>query len=207
MTTNKTNYSTSITKRLLDLLLTIPGLIVISPVLIIVSLIVYAEDRGPVFFRQNRVGLNGKSFKMFKFRTMIVDAEKYGGQLTVGRDPRITRVGYWLRKFKLDELPQLFNVVTGEMSLVGPRPEVIRYVELYNDEQRQVLKLKPGITDLASIKYSNENDILANSADPDKTYIEQIMPEKIAINLDYATSASLIADFLVILKTIAKIFK
>lgn len=207
MTTRQTNYSTSITKRLLDLILTIPGLIVISPILIIVYVIVYAEDRGPVFFRQSRVGLNGKSFKMFKFRTMIVDAEKYGGQLTVGKDARITRVGYWLRKFKLDELPQLFNVVTGEMSLVGPRPEVIRYVELYNDEQRRVLKLKPGITDLASIKYSNENDILANSADPDKAYIEQIMPEKIAINLDYAVSASLVADFVVILKTIAKIFK
>lgn len=133
---------------------------------------------------------------------MVVDAEHKGSALTVGRDPRITRVGHWLRATKVDELPQLLNVWMGEMSLVGPRPEVQKYVDLYMDEQRKVLELKPGITDLASVKYRRESELLARSDDPDRTYVEEIMPEKVRINLDYATQASLWGDIRVILLTL-----
>lgn len=142
---------------------------------------------------------------MYKFRTMVVDAEKKGNLLTVGGDPRITKSGRLLRKFKLDELPQLINVIKGEMSLVGPRPEVEKYVNLYTNEQREVLNLYPGITDPASIEYVNESELLAQSSDPEKLYVEKIMPEKIRINLEYARKASWWTDFLVIVKTLARI--
>ncbi|MGC8744987.1 MAG: sugar transferase, partial [Verrucomicrobiia bacterium] len=146
-------------------------------------------------------------FLMWKFRTMVVDAEKKGSLITVGKDPRITKVGYFLRKFKLDEFPQLINVLKGEMSLVGPRPEVEKYVNLYTSEQRKVLDIIPGMTDPASIKYVNENEILASAEDPEKVYIEIIMPEKINLNLEYAKTASCWKDFLVIIKTFLGILK
>ncbi len=195
-----------IAKRCFDLCLTVPGVLLLSPVLLLVAIAIKLEDKGPVFFRQVRVGRGGTSFRMWKFRTMIVDAEQHGAQLTVGKDPRITRSGHWLRKSKLDELPQLFNVVTGEMSLVGPRPEVPRYVALYTPEQRRVLELIPGITDLASIKYRHENELLAAATDPERVYIEEVMPEKIAINLTYAQKANIFRDFSVIVGTLWKIF-
>ena len=177
------------------------------PLFVIVALLIKIEDGGPVFFVQKRIGYKGKAFYMWKFRTMVIDAEKKGGLITVGKDPRITRIGYYLRKFKLDEFPQLFNVLKGEMSLVGPRPEVEKYVMLYNSEQREVLNLIPGMTDPASIKYVNENEILAQADDPEKVYIEQVMPEKIRLNLEYAEKATCCSDFLIIIKTFFRIFE
>ena len=193
-------------KRLFDLFCTVPGVIVLSPVFFIVSLIIKLTDNGPVFFKQERIGYRGKPFKMLKFRTMIVDAEKLGGQLTVGNDKRITKIGAILRRIKIDELPQLFNVLEGEMSLVGPRPEVPKYVQMYSDKQRLVLELVPGITDPASIKFRNESEILAMADDPEQVYVENIMPEKIRLNLEYARDASLISDLKTVLQTILKIF-
>jgi len=194
-------------KRAFDFCLACFGLLIIWPVLLVVALLIVLDDRGPVFFRQLRVGRFGKPFRMWKFRTMVVDAEKIGAQITVGRDPRITRIGEKLRKTKVDELPQLFNVVTGEMSFVGPRPEVPRYVELYTEEQRTVLDLMPGITDPASLRYRDENDVLAQAADPERLYREDIMPEKIRLNLDYAADAGLGRDIGVILQTIRRMFR
>ncbi|HOP79113.1 MAG TPA: sugar transferase [Armatimonadota bacterium] len=199
------SYTQSLTKRLFDLTFALPGLIVLSPLFILITLLIFMDDKGPVIFAQQRAGKNGKLFLMYKFRTMIAGAESFGRQLTVGEDKRITRTGSLLRKTKLDELPQLINVVLGNMSLVGPRPEVPKYVALYTPEQREVLKLTPGITDPASIKYRNESDILSNSSNPEQTYIEQIMPDKIRLNLEYAAHASLITDFTLILKTIARL--
>ncbi|HOM71345.1 MAG TPA: sugar transferase [Armatimonadota bacterium] len=199
------SYTQSLTKRLFDLTFALPGLIVLSPLFILITLLIFMDDKGPVIFAQQRAGKNGKLFLMYKFRTMIAGAESFGRQLTVGEDKRITRTGSLLRKTKLDELPQLINVVLGNMSLVGPRPEVPKYVALYTPEQREVLKLTPGITDPASIKYRNESDILSNSSNPEQTYIEQIMPDKIRHNLEYAAHASLITDFTLILKTIARL--
>ncbi len=189
-------------KRVFDLFWTIPGLVVLSPLFGVIALWIKLDDGGPVFFRQERVGQNGQLFRIWKFRTMVVDAEKRGRPLTVGRDPRITRAGYRLRRYKLDELPQLLNVLRGEMSLVGPRPEVPRYVALYTPEQRRVLDLMPGITDPASIRYRHENELLSQAEDPEKVYVEEIMPEKIRINLDYAQRATIWSDFWVILQTL-----
>jgi lipopolysaccharide/colanic/teichoic acid biosynthesis glycosyltransferase len=189
-------------KRAFDLFWSLLGLAVLAPVLALVALAVKVEDGGLVFFRQVRIGLGGRPFRIWKFRTMVVDAERQGPAITVGRDPRITRVGAWLRATKLDEIPQLLNVVAGEMSLVGPRPEVPRYVELYTESQRAILALRPGITDLASIKYRNESELLAQAADPDRTYVQDILPDKVQINLAYATRAWVGTDFLVILATL-----
>lgn len=193
-------------KRIFDLTLCIPGLLVLSPLMLVIMLFIRMDGGKTVFFRQERVGKNGKPFRIWKFRTMVEDAEKLGKQLTVGEDPRITKTGRVLRKTKLDELPQLFNVLKGEMSFVGPRPEVPRYVDLYTDEQKDVLKLTPGITDLASIRYRDENELLAKSDDPEKTYIEEIMPEKIRINLEYAKNANVLTDLGVIFKTLFRVF-
>lgn len=192
-------------KRLFDLFWSTLGLLTLWPLFLIIAILIKLDDGGPVFYRQERVGYKGRPFKIWKFRTMIVNAEKVGKPLTVGRDPRITRVGYWLRKFKLDELPQLINVFLGEMSLVGPRPEVPKYVALYNAEQKRVLNLMPGITDPASIKFKDESELLAQASDPEKFYIEKIMPEKIRLNLEYAERATLWSDFLVILQTLVHI--
>ena len=189
-------------KRIFDLFWSTAGLCLLWPLFLLVGLLVKIEDGGPIFFRQRRIGWHGHPFHMWKFRTMVVDAEKKGSSLTVGRDPRITRVGHWLRATKVDELPQLLNVWAGDMSLVGPRPEVQRFVDLYSAEQRQVLELRPGITDLASVKYRKEGELLAVSRDPDQTYVDEIMPEKIRINLEYAAQASVWTDFRVILLTL-----
>lgn len=192
-------------KRFFDLLFSSLGLVVLSPVLAVLALLVWLEDHGPVFYCQVRVGLHGQQFRIWKFRSMVLNADKLGLLLTVGRDPRITRVGYVLRQTKLDELPQLFNVLVGEMSFVGPRPEVQKYVDLYSPEQRQVLELTPGITDLASIKYRAEAELLAASSAPEQTYIDEIMPAKIRLNLEYAQGSSVVSDLLVILRTLVRV--
>jgi len=194
-------------KRLFDLFWSALGLLLLLPVFLGIALAIKLDDGGPVFFRQQRIGYRGRPFTMWKFRTMVVDAERRGGSLTVGRDPRVTRVGYWLRKTKLDELPQLWNVLKGEMSLVGPRPEVPRYVALYTEEQRRVLELVPGITDPASIRFRHESELLARSPDPERTYVEVVMPEKIRLNLEYAERATVWSDFLVILQTFLSLFR
>lgn len=189
-------------KRIFDLFWAVTGLLLLWPVFLLVALLIKVEDGGAVFFRQVRVGWKGRLFRMWKFRTMVMDAERLGRAITVGGDARITRVGHWLRATKVDELPQLLNVLTGDMSLVGPRPEVQKYVDLYSEDQCRVLELRPGITDLASVKYRRESELLAGAEDPDRTYVDEIMPEKIRINLEYAGQASLVGDFKVILMTL-----
>jgi lipopolysaccharide/colanic/teichoic acid biosynthesis glycosyltransferase len=188
--------------RIFDLLASIAGLLLLLPILLVVALLINLEDRGPVFFRQVRIGRHGHAFRIWKFRTMVVDAERLGKAITVGQDPRVTRCGHWLRRWKLDELPQLINVVTGEMGLVGPRPEVSRYVELYSEAQKRVLDLRPGITDLASIAYRHESELLEAQADPEAYYIQHIMPDKIRINLEYAAKASLWKNIQVVFATL-----
>lgn len=164
------------------------------------------DSRGPVFFRQERVGRNFRPFRIFKFRTMVVDAPRLGGQITSGHeDPRITRVGRFLRRWKLDELPQLFNVVCGDMSLVGPRPEVPRYVEMFRDEYKEVLRVRPGITDLASIKFRDEASLLSGSADPEQTYVKEILPEKLALAREYVARASFGFDLRILFRTALRI--
>lgn len=190
------------TKRAFDLFWAGLGLCLLVPIFLVIAILIKLEDGGPVFYLQERVGRRGLHFRIRKFRTMVVDADKRGPQITVGRDPRVTRLGYWLRKFKIDELPQLVNVWKGEMSLVGPRPEVPHYVAMYSQEQARVLELLPGITDVASIRYRNESDFLARAADPERVYIQEIMPHKIRLNLEYEAKASIWTDFLVIVRTI-----
>ncbi|MCE5262693.1 MAG: polysaccharide biosynthesis protein [Deltaproteobacteria bacterium] len=191
-----------VSKRIFDLFWTIAGLLLLWPLFAVIALLVKLDDGGPVFFRQERIGYRGKTFRMWKFRTMVVDAEQHGLPLTIEEDPRITRIGRRLRRYKLDELPQLINVLRGDLSLVGPRPEVAKYVALYTEEQRRVLNLIPGITDPASMKYENENAVLAKSADPETAYIREIMPDKIRINLDYGANPSLFHDVLIITRTV-----
>ena len=188
-------------KRLFDLCFAVPGIVLLAPVFLVIAVLIKFDDGGPVFFRQERVGYRGRRFRVWKFRTMVVGAERQGA-LTVGNDPRVTRVGRWIRKFKLDELPQLINVVLGEMSLVGPRPEVPKYVALYSEKELPVLDLVPGITDPASIAFRNESEILGRSPDPERTYVDFIMPEKIRLSLEYAGRATRWADFLVIVQTL-----
>lgn len=174
--------------------------------MIIIAILIKLDSKGPIFFKQVRVTKNGREFKIFKYRTMRVGSDKYS-QITVGKDSRITKVGDFLRKYKLDEIPQLINVLIGDMSLVGPRPEVPKYVALYTEEQREILKVRAGITDYASIEFSNENDILANENDPEKAYIEKIMPRKIELNKKYLSEISVMTDIKIILLTIKKILK
>ncbi|SFC85993.1 sugar transferase [Clostridium uliginosum] len=198
------NKFNKIVKRIFDFICSSLGLIVLSPVFLIIVLKIKSGSDGPVFFKQIRVGEYQKEFKILKFRTMVVDAEKLGKQITVGKDNRITKVGSFLRKYKLDELPQLINVFKGDMSLVGPRPEVPRYVELYNEEQKQVLEVKPGITDLASIRYKDENDLLGTAENPEEFYINTIMPDKLALNVEYIKKSNVFFDIYIIVKTILK---
>ncbi|WP_243295381.1 sugar transferase [Geothrix mesophila] len=188
--------------RLFDFLGAILGLVLLSPGLVLLAVLIRLVDGGPVFYRQVRVGRGGRPFRIWKFRTMVVDADRIGRPLTVSGDPRVTRTGAWLRRWKLDELPQLINVVTGEMGFVGPRPEVPRFVALYTEAQRRVLDLRPGITDLASIAYRNESDLLEGHEDPESHYIGTILPDKIRINLDYAAKAGLWRNLKVILATL-----
>jgi len=193
-------------KRIFDIVSSLFGLIVLSPFMLIIAILIKLDSKGPIFFKQVRVTKNGREFKILKYRTMRVGSDKYS-QITVGKDSRITKVGDFLRKYKLDEIPQLINVLIGDMSLVGPRPEVPKYVALYTEEQREILKVRAGITDYASIEFSNENDILANETDPEKAYIEKIMPRKIELNKKYLSEISVMTDIKIILLTIKKILK
>lgn len=188
-------------KRCFDFCISLAGLVVLSPLLLAIALAVRLSSGGPVFFLQERVGRGFRRFKICKFRTMVIDAPKLGLQITAGEDPRITRVGRFLRKWKLDELPQLFNVLKGEMSLVGPRPEVPRYVEMFREDYACVLSVRPGITDPASLKYRDEAAILAHSENPEETYVQQILPEKIAMAKDYVARSSLRGDIVLIWQT------
>lgn len=192
-------------KRGFDVLASLTGLVLLSPVLAVVALAIKLTSPGPVFFRQERVGRGFRRFEILKFRTMVPDAPKLGGQLTAGEDPRITRVGRLLRKTKLDELPQLINVVKGDMSFVGPRPEVPRYVEIFRDDYRELLTVRPGITDLASLKYRDESEVLGRSSDPETTYVEQVLPEKIALGKQYLRRSSLWFDVGLIFKTLFRL--
>lgn len=191
-------------KRIFDFVVSLVGVIVISPILLIVAIAIKIDSKGNVLFLQKRVGRNGKPFYIYKFRTMVTDAEKLGKQITVGKDNRITKVGAFLRKYKIDELPQLLNVVKGDMSLVGPRPEVPRYVELYNEEERKVLEVRPGITDLASLRYKDENEILGKVENPEEYYINVIMKDKLKLNLEYIEKSNILFDISLIFKTIIK---
>ena len=193
-------------KRLSDILFSFFGIIILSPLLIIFSILILFDSKGGVFYRQIRVGKGNVDFKLFKFRTMYLNSDSKG-LLTVGsRDNRITKYGHFLRKYKLDELPQLFNVLIGDMSLVGPRPEVRKYVDMYNSEQLKVLSIKPGITDYASIKFSNESELLGKTNDPETVYIKEIMPEKLSLNLYYIKHQSFKTDLKIIIDTLKKIF-
>lgn len=183
------------------------GLVILSPLFIVLIAAIKINSKGPSLYIQKRVGLNGRDFDLYKFRTMAVDSDKSGLLTVGGRDPRITSIGYYLRKFKLDELPQLINVLKGEMSFVGPRPEVRKYVDLYNEKQEQVLSVRPGITDVASIKYKDENEILQGHEDPEEYYIRKIMPDKIEMNLEYLNDRSFLKDVKVILHTFFAILR
>ena len=193
-------------KRIFDITLSLFGLIILLPFMLIIAILIKIDSKGPVFFKQIRVTKNGKEFKIFKYRTMRVGSDKYS-QITVGKDGRITKIGSFLRKYKLDEIPQLINVLIGDMSLVGPRPEVPKYVALYTDEQKEILKVRAGITDYASIEFSDENDLLASEEEPEKAYIEKIMPKKIELNKKYLSETSVLTDIKIILLTIKKILK
>ena len=189
-------------KRLFDITLSLLALVLLCPLLLAVALWVRLDSRGPVLFRQQRVGRGGQPFAILKFRTMQVNAEAAGLQITVGQDPRITRTGRWLRRSKLDELPQLWDVLRGEMSMVGPRPEVPRYVALYPADQRAtVLSVRPGITDLASLAFRDESTLLARSADPERTYVEEILPIKLRHACDYVAQRSLWLDLHILART------
>lgn len=194
-------------KRIFDILFSVSVLLLLFPILFIIGISIILESRGGMFFSQKRIGINEQAFQILKFRTMFLDSEKKG-QITVGdRDPRITRVGFFLRKYKLDELPQFWNVLIGEMSIVGPRPEVPYYVNFYDSTQRQVFKVKPGITDYASLKYFDENVLLGKSKNPEQTYIQEIMPTKLALNLEYVNQHGFFTDLKIIGKTALKIFQ
>ena len=194
-------------KRIFDIFFSLLGLLLCIPVFALLSLLITFESRGGIFYRQIRVGKNGIDFSLLKFRTMFVGSDAKGLLTVGGRDSRITRIGYFLRKYKLDELPQLYNVLTGEMSLVGPRPEVRKYVDLYSKEQLHVLSVQPGITDYASLEYINENEILGNSENPEKTYINEIMPKKLEMNLKYIREKNVFTDLKIIVKTMLKIIR
>lgn len=193
-------------KRLFDIFFSFMGIIILLPFFLIISLLVIITSGFPVFYLQKRVGQFNKDFHLFKFRTMRKDSDKKGLLTVGGRDPRITAIGYYLRKYKLDELPQLFNVLFGTMSLVGPRPEVRKYVDMYNHEQCKVLNVKPGITDYASLEYFSENELLAKSSEPESTYVNDIMPAKLELNKKYINEAGLSTDLKIILRTVKKIF-
>ncbi len=194
-------------KRIFDLFFAFLGIMLLLPIYLLITIFIKLDSKGEILYKQERIGKDGIPFYVLKFRTMVPDAFSKGA-LTVGsRDPRVTGVGFYLRKYKLDELPQLFNVLFGEMSFVGPRPEVKKYTDLYNENQRVVLSVKPGITDYASIKYRNENDLLAQSSDPEKLYIEEIMPEKLNLNLKYINDNNVFKDIKIIINTFYTIVK
>lgn len=192
-------------KRLFDLISSIFGLLILIPILGFILFKILSEDGGHVFYRGERIGLHGKPFRIFKFRTMVVDAEKMGASSTADDDERITRIGSFLRKYKLDELPQLFNVLVGDMSLVGPRPEVKKFTDLYTDEEKVILTVRPGITDWASLGNPDEGALLKGSTDPDKDYLEKIRPEKIRLQLKYVREQSFWTDIKIVFLTLKTI--
>lgn len=196
-----------VAKRMLDFVFGSMLTLILLPIITLLILFSYLFQGSPVFFSQTRVGLGGRNFKLFKFRTMVNNAESLGSKVTVGGDMRITPWGNILRRCKFDELPQLWNVIRGDMSLVGPRPEVPEYVKLYDEQQQRVLTVRPGITDVASLKYYNESEQLAKVDDPKRFYIEQIMPDKIRMNLEYIDNASTLQDLVVISKTALRVLK
>lgn len=197
----------AIIKRVLDFFFSIIFLIILMPFFIIIALLIIIDDGFPIMYRQTRVGKNGNFFKILKFRTMKKNADAFG-KLTIGdKDPRITKIGYVLRKYKIDELPQLWNILKGEMSFIGPRPEVPEYVALYDNNQRNVLKVRPGLSDYASLDYINENEILSKYSTPEEAYINIVMPQKLQLSLNYIHDMSLKTDFNIAIKTIAKIIK
>jgi lipopolysaccharide/colanic/teichoic acid biosynthesis glycosyltransferase len=191
----------NITKRGIDIIGAVLGLLVLAPIMIVIAALVRSTSPGPVLFRQSRIGRNFRPFIIYKFRTMFTDAHPCGPLITADGDPRVTPIGRTLRFFKLDELPQLFNVLIGDMSFVGPRPEVLRYVELFRSDYQEILRLRPGITDLASITYRHESELLALSSDPEVLYVEELLPKKIALAKDYARRASPIFDLYLIFRT------
>jgi len=192
-------------KRLFDLFFSILAIVLLLPFYLVIALFIVLDSKGGVFYKQLRVGKGNKDFSLFKFRTMRKDAHKQGLLTVGGRDARITKVGYFLRKYKLDELPQFINILLGDMSFVGPRPEVRKYVDMYNEQQMHVLDVKPGLTDYASIEYMDENDLLAQSSEPEKTYIEEIMPAKLEHNMRYIQDQGMITDLKIIFRTLSKI--
>jgi lipopolysaccharide/colanic/teichoic acid biosynthesis glycosyltransferase len=193
-------------KRLFDILFSFIGLLLLQPFFIVIAIMIKIDSTGPVFFRQGRVGKNFRRFMIYKFRTMVVDAEKKGLRITSGGDRRVTRVGRMLRKFKIDELPQLFNVLKGDMSLVGPRPEVEEYVKLYEEDYREILKRRPGITDVSSIIFREEEAVLENQADPEGYYKKILLPEKIRLTKEYIEKSSFLYDLKLVLNTLHRIF-
>jgi lipopolysaccharide/colanic/teichoic acid biosynthesis glycosyltransferase len=194
-------------KRLFDIILAIISLLILFPALVIIAIWIMLDSRGGIFYLQNRVGKDNKDFNIFKFRSMHPGADAKGLLTVGGRDPRVSNAGYYLRKLKLDELPQLLNILSGDMSFVGPRPEVRKYVELYNEQQMKVLEARPGLTDYASLQYFDENEILEKSPDPEKDYIEMIMPAKLELNLQYIRERSFLLDIRIIFQTIGKVFR
>jgi len=193
------------TKKLFDFLASLIGVIILSPILLIISLAIKLGSPGPILYHSLRIGKSKNPFKVYKFRTLVINADKIGGPSTSDDDPRLTKIGKFLRKYKLDELPQLFNVIKGEMSLVGPRPEVPEYAKLYKDEEQIVFSVKPGITDLASLWNDDEGAILKGSSEPEKTYLEKIRPEKVRLQIKYVKEKSFIGDLKIIFKTLKKI--
>ena len=194
-------------KRICDALVSLVTIVILFPVLLCAGTLVWLYDRGPVFFCQERVGRGGRPFVLRKIRSMQVDSDRDGPPITSAGDRRVTPVGRWLRLLKIDELPQFLNVLAGEMSLVGPRPEVARYVSLYSPAQRAVLELTPGLTDPASIAYRNEEEVLAHAEDPERYYVEVVMPRKIEMNLEYARNANIWTDVVVLLRTAVAVLK
>lgn len=202
-----TSWPEPMLKRFFDLVASLAGLLVLSPVFLLIAVVIKLDSPGPVFFRQERVGLKGRPFRIHKFRTMTVAQPGNAMQITVGNDARITRIGAVLRQYKLDELPQLIDVLMGRMSLVGPRPEVPKYVALYPEEVRWVvLSVRPGITDLASIEYRSESELLGQSSNPEKTYIEEVMPQKLRYCMQYVQQQSFLFDLKIIVKTLMAVF-
>jgi len=195
-------------KRIFDIMLVVPGLVVTAPCFLCIALAIRLESSGPVFYNGVRIGKNGKPFRMHKFRSMVQNADKIGGPSTAGDDPRLTRTGKFLKKFQLDELPQLFNVLKGDMSLVGPRPEVPYYVDMMSaDEKQTILSVRPGMTDWASLWNFHEGEILRGATDPEKEYQEKIRPEKIRLQMQYVREQNFLGDLNIIFQTIVKIFQ
>jgi lipopolysaccharide/colanic/teichoic acid biosynthesis glycosyltransferase len=191
--------------RFLDIFFSFLGLILLSPFFLLIAFFIKLSSSGPVLYKQSRIGLNGVNFNVFKFRTMRINSDKLGLITVGGRDPRVTSVGYYLRKYKLDELPQLINVLIGDMSLVGPRPEVKKYVDLYTEEEKRVLAIRPGITDWASINYRDENVILGKSSNPEKDYIDMVMPDKLRYNMIYINKYGVLEYLKIIFITLWRI--